>query len=139
MANPPAEIDIALDGRDFDVLQWLRIGHLGRAVAGDGRGGPASADDARRDKHMHFIDQGGVEQRAEHFGATFDQQIGHPPPAEFVQQSFESSRKVLAWRRQHLDAGRFEAPAMFLWRSFAGRHNDRRLAGRAHKLAFKSE
>ena len=45
-----------------------------------------AADDFGGNKHVHFVDGAGVEERAQQRAASFDQHVGDATAAEFVEE-----------------------------------------------------
>ena len=56
------------------------------ATAGDGGLALLTADQARADEDVDFVDGAAVEKAAQDFGASLDKQVGPAASAEFIEE-----------------------------------------------------
>ena len=123
------DLDVRADSADLDVFELDRLVERRGADAADTAERTSAAEQLRREKHGHLVDEPRLEKPGRGFGAAFDDEPVKPAGAEIVEERAEiESAARFGRERDDFDAPRNEIRGRSR-RRVAGVDDDRSIAG----------
>ena len=97
-AQTAGDQDVGADGLRLEGVEAEYVCQSGNAFAGDWCRGVVTTNEHGADEDAHLIHFAAIQKTSQHLTATLDEQVGHLPPPQFVQQRKHTPDLIAAAR-----------------------------------------